>query len=178
MRDLDHAQWRKSRRSGAGNACVEVAALADGSRAIRDSKDPSGPVLTLNPTTPWQTENEEPALIVRILPLAPKVLPYALGYALAAEPDWIHAVVFDDRIEAVHNDNRVAYASVLGSAIAHEVTHMLLKSPKHAIRGVMRARWDRRDLLDIACGRLTFNPEEEKLILRAVLQWLSAHRRT
>jgi Domain of unknown function (DUF397) len=50
MRDLDHAQWRKSRRSGAGNACVEVAALADGSRAIRDSKDPSGPVLTLNPT--------------------------------------------------------------------------------------------------------------------------------
>lgn len=45
MRDLDHAQWRKSSRSGAGNACVEVTELADGARAIRDSKNRSGPVL-------------------------------------------------------------------------------------------------------------------------------------
>ena len=51
MRNLDHAQWRKSSRSGAGNACVEVAMLADGRRAIRDSKHRSGPVLVLNPTT-------------------------------------------------------------------------------------------------------------------------------
>lgn len=50
MRDLHHAQWQKSTRSGAGNACVEVAVLADGSRAIRDSKNRSGPVLRLNPT--------------------------------------------------------------------------------------------------------------------------------
>jgi hypothetical protein len=50
MRDLNHAQWQKSSRSGAGNACVEVAVLADGNRAIRDSKNRSGPVLTLDPT--------------------------------------------------------------------------------------------------------------------------------
>jgi Domain of unknown function (DUF397) len=42
---------RKSSRSGAGNACVEVAVLADGRRAIRDSKHRSGPVLVLNLTT-------------------------------------------------------------------------------------------------------------------------------
>jgi Domain of unknown function (DUF397) len=46
MDTLDRAQWRKSSYSGGnGGACVEVAALGDGGRAVRDSKDPSGPRL-------------------------------------------------------------------------------------------------------------------------------------
>jgi hypothetical protein len=41
------AAWRRSSYSGGNGNCVEVAALAarDG-RAVRDSKDPCGPVLT------------------------------------------------------------------------------------------------------------------------------------
>jgi hypothetical protein len=44
--DLPHATWRKSSRSnGGGNGnCVEVAELP-GRVALRDSKDPAGPVL-------------------------------------------------------------------------------------------------------------------------------------
>jgi hypothetical protein len=42
--DLSRASWRKSSYSGGGSAnCVEVAVLP-GAVAIRDSKDPSGPV--------------------------------------------------------------------------------------------------------------------------------------
>jgi Domain of unknown function (DUF397) len=42
-------EWRKSRRSNASGNCVEVAALAEGPRlAIRDSKDPSGPMLLVS----------------------------------------------------------------------------------------------------------------------------------
>jgi len=38
--------WHKSSYSNHDANCVEVADLADGGRAVRDSKDPSGPVLT------------------------------------------------------------------------------------------------------------------------------------
>ena len=37
--------WRKASASGS-NGCVEVAPLADGGVAVRDSKNPSGPTLS------------------------------------------------------------------------------------------------------------------------------------
>lgn len=43
---MDSLTWVKSSYSGAqGDNCVEVAMLPDGSRAVRDSKDPGGPVV-------------------------------------------------------------------------------------------------------------------------------------
>lgn len=48
MLDLSGVKWRKSSRSGY-NGCVEVAFL-DGHIAVRDSKDPQGPVLLFTPT--------------------------------------------------------------------------------------------------------------------------------
>lgn len=46
----DQLTWRKSRHSsGQGGNCVEVADLADGCRAVRDSKNPTGPALTVDP---------------------------------------------------------------------------------------------------------------------------------
>jgi hypothetical protein len=54
MTDLSSAVWRKSRRSGSnGGQCVEVATNLAGVVAIRDSKDPDGPKLTVTPTQ-WQ----------------------------------------------------------------------------------------------------------------------------
>ncbi|WP_326760886.1 DUF397 domain-containing protein [Streptomyces phaeochromogenes] len=46
-------QWRKSSYSGdTGGDCVEVAAIpAPATIAIRDSKNPAGPTLTLDPAT-------------------------------------------------------------------------------------------------------------------------------
>lgn len=44
--DLSNAKWKKSTRSGvSGGDCVEVADSLAGVVAVRDSKDPSGPVL-------------------------------------------------------------------------------------------------------------------------------------
>lgn len=48
-------EWRKSRRSNGSGNCVEVAALPEDQRlAIRDSKDPSGPVLHVS-TDGWRS---------------------------------------------------------------------------------------------------------------------------
>lgn len=41
-----NVNWRKSSKSGDQGACVEVAGLS-GAIAVRDSKDPDGPRLTL-----------------------------------------------------------------------------------------------------------------------------------
>ncbi|SCG76610.1 DUF397 domain-containing protein [Micromonospora coxensis] len=50
MTDLSGAVWRKSTRSGGnGGECVEVATNLPGIVAVRDSKDPDGPTLTLHP---------------------------------------------------------------------------------------------------------------------------------
>ncbi len=38
-------KWVKSSYSASQDECVEVATLASGGHAVRDSKDPDGPVL-------------------------------------------------------------------------------------------------------------------------------------
>lgn len=52
---FEELSWRKSSRSNGGNdgACVEVA-FAGTAVAVRDSKDPAGPVLAF-PESSWRT---------------------------------------------------------------------------------------------------------------------------
>ncbi|MDG4786862.1 DUF397 domain-containing protein [Micromonospora sp. WMMD1102] len=51
---LTDARWRKSTRSGTnGGGCVEVADNLPGVVAVRDSKDPAGPVLAFRPAA-WR----------------------------------------------------------------------------------------------------------------------------
>lgn len=47
---LSRATWRKSSYSGASGTCVQIADLRDGHRAVRDSKNPTGPALIFTPT--------------------------------------------------------------------------------------------------------------------------------
>lgn len=52
--DLPRAAWRKSTYStGNGNNCVEAARALPGVIALRDSKNPDGPMLTFS-RVEWQ----------------------------------------------------------------------------------------------------------------------------
>jgi len=42
---LIDVSWQKSKRSWGSGDCVEMAKLADGSVAVRNSRDPHGPAL-------------------------------------------------------------------------------------------------------------------------------------
>ncbi|MGW9029113.1 DUF397 domain-containing protein [Streptomyces sp. NPDC055722] len=44
MHDSSTLNFRTSSYSGGNGACVQVAELPDGGRAVRDSKNPEGPV--------------------------------------------------------------------------------------------------------------------------------------
>ncbi|MER7795480.1 DUF397 domain-containing protein [Streptomyces sp. NPDC097640] len=49
MTDISPLQWRKSSYSnGSGGNCVEIADLASGGTAVRDSKDPERAVLAFS----------------------------------------------------------------------------------------------------------------------------------
>ncbi|MGH3832602.1 MAG: DUF397 domain-containing protein [Pseudonocardiaceae bacterium] len=47
---LTRARWRTSSHSGTSGSCVQVVGLDDGHRAVRDSKNPTGPALIATAT--------------------------------------------------------------------------------------------------------------------------------
>ena len=59
---------------------------------------------------------------------------------------------------------------LLGHAIAHEIGHLLLNSSAHSPAGIMRARWNTKDLLRAARGDLLFNALQAESMRGEVLR--------
>src|SRR4030095_8991182 len=60
----------------------------------------------------------------------------ALGFA---DPGVSRAHVIYDRVEALTARSQRSAASLLGDVIAHELGHLMLPSPRHSARGIMRS---------------------------------------
>ena len=89
-----------------------------------------------------------------------------LGFAVIdpASGGGVLATIFMDRVEAIAHRIDVPPSSVLGSAIAHEVGHLLLGTPTHGLSGLMREIWTEEEL---ALGReedWLFTPSERHIL--------------
>jgi hypothetical protein len=117
-----------------------------------------------------QTSDIREFLVVRIvrggLPAA--ILPRMLGYAFPWTRNGVHAIIMYDRIETAAVSEASSVDKILGSALAHEVGHVLLRSEQHSQSGVMKAVWSRADYQRLAVRQLEFLPYQAVMLREEV----------
>jgi hypothetical protein len=57
---------------------------------------------------------------------------------------------------------------LLGHAAAHELGHLLLGTNSHSERGLMRARWENSELLQIRGGKLLFSESKARHMRKTI----------
>jgi hypothetical protein len=107
-------------------------------------------------------------LIIRQTPLRPRVMGTALSNPHLGGGT---AVVYHDRVLDVAQARVLDEACVLAYAMAHEMGHLLLPYPSHAITGIMRADWDGGDFQQIGTGSLRFTPTHARAIRTTAIEW-------
>ena len=78
------------------------------------------------------------------------------------------STVFADVVAFVARDAGVDARRLLGYAIAHEIGHLLLNTPRHSDSGLMRALWSRFELQRSRTADWMFLSEEAKTMRRAI----------
>lgn len=108
-------------------------------------------------------------LVVRFVRDVPAtVLPRALGLALPSARFGGHVTLFCDRIEAIALSVPPSAVRILGSALAHEIGHVLLGSGQHSHEGIMKAVWTRADYQHLAARELEFQRPETGVLREEV----------
>jgi hypothetical protein len=95
---------------------------------------------------------------------APSEHPGALAYALPYQRAQI--VVLFDRIAIADGPGQVS--TILAHVMTHEIAHLLEGFSRHSQTGVMKARWDAHDFVEMAHSPLPFAPEDIDLIERGL----------
>jgi hypothetical protein len=89
------------------------------------------------------------------------------GALACAKPyEGIHIRVFYDRCGATVPKNLVP--ALLSHVLVHEITHILQGVNRHSESGVMKARWDANEYLQMTSRTLPFTPHDVLLIERGL----------
>ncbi len=158
---LDEAEAVAARifeRTGIESSWREKSATAAGSETIANTA---------------RTRNEV-HITMHIVPrpmavrLAPSQICLGLSIVPGGDKRGDVAYVFYHRVEELARGRNLSAGDSLGHAMAHEIGHLLLGSNSHSPSGLMRARWDRSDLLRAATGWLVFTDAEAERLRREV----------
>ena len=90
--------------------------------------------------------------------------PGALAYALPYEGT--HIVVFYDRVK--HTAAMRGVPQLLAYVLVHEITHILQNVSRHSAAGIMKARWDGVEYLEMSRRHLGFTTDDVDLIYRGL----------
>jgi hypothetical protein len=90
--------------------------------------------------------------------------PGALAYAQPFEGT--HVVLFYDRVLTATSPAVTPY--LLGHVLAHEIVHLLQVVEQHSASGLMKARWDNRDYVDMQRTHLKLTKGDLDLIDRGL----------
>ena len=92
--------------------------------------------------------------------------PDALAFSLPYEG--VHITVFYDRVRQRTQPDLTPI--LLAHVLVHEITHILEGTSGHTDRGVMKARWNEEDLLEMRQRALPFTEENIRLIAFGLAQ--------
>lgn len=105
-------------------------------------------------------------LMLQLLPpeLAPS-LRYGtvFGFALPLPNDGgfrYRAGVLWWKVQGLAADSHIDSAVLLGRIMAHEIGHLLLDTPNHAVFGIMKANWGRAEMERLGQGGMLFLPTQ------------------
>jgi hypothetical protein len=114
----------------------------------------TGPLSGGNNGTQTETIRIWPRAAAGKIPTGPETL----GFCLSLENG--EAVVLANVIQKHAEFGPLNFANLLGITMAHELGHLLLRSEKHSVMGVMSAPFTDTALGAIARGRLRFTSQE------------------
>ena len=101
------------------------------------------------------------ALMIEIVTDTPRELkPGALAFARPYEG--VHIDVFYDRVRAATEPELTP--NLLAHVLVHEITHVLQGTCRHSDTGVMKARWNHEDYMEMRLKPLLFTEEDVQLI--------------
>ena len=93
---------------------------------------------------------------------------FGLSY-LSAAGIGCYADIFFVPISELHARSGQEVGPILGHVLAHEVAHLLLGTNSHSDAGIMRAQWQRKELLWVDKSELLFTQEQSQVMRRRLL---------
>jgi hypothetical protein len=93
----------------------------------------------------------------------------ALGISfLSSAGEGSYADIFFEAATEIPGADKSDLGLLLGHAAAHELGHLLLGTNSHSVQGLMRARWENPELLQVRSGKLFFSESEARQMQKRI----------